>query len=141
MLALFLGAWVDHQQRKRRLLVVADVIRAVVLLTLPIAYLFDAVTLGQLYAVALLTGVGQVLFNMANPPFFVSLVPRWHYIEANSKLSATRSISYIAGPAVGGVLIQILTAPIAVLIDAMTFLVSAIFLRPHPGHRATARRR
>lgn len=129
LLALFLGAWVDHQQHKRRLLIAADILRAVVLLSLPVAYAFDGVTLGQLYAVALLIGAGEVLFNMANPPFFVSLVPRAAYIEANSKLSATRSLSFIAGPAIGGVLIQVLTAPIAMLLDALSFLASAVFLR------------
>jgi MFS family permease len=128
LLSLLLGAWVDHRRHKRRLLVVADILRAVVLLSLPVAYLFDAVTLGQLYAVALLIGAGEVLFNMANAPFFVSLVPRASYIDANSKLSATRSISFIAGPAMGGVLIQVLTAPVAVFVDAVTFLVSAVFL-------------
>jgi Na+/melibiose symporter-like transporter len=76
----------------------------------------------------LLIGAGEVLFNMANAPFFVSLVPRAAYIEANSKLSATRSISFIAGPAVGGVLIQVLTAPVAVFVDALSFLASAVFL-------------
>jgi MFS family permease len=128
LLGLFLGAWVDHRRHKRRLLVAADVLRAVVLLSLPVAYVFDAVSLGQLYAVALLIGAGEVLFNMANAPFFVSLVPRASYIEANSKLSATRSISFIAGPAVGGVLIQVLTAPVAVFVDAVSFLASALFL-------------
>jgi MFS family permease len=128
LLGMLLGAWVDHRQHKRRLLVVADILRAVVLLSLPVAYLFDAVSLGHLYAVALLIGAGEVLFNMANAPFFVSLVPRTAYIEANSKLSATRSISFIAGPAVGGVLIQVLTAPVAVFVDALSFLTSAVFL-------------
>jgi MFS family permease len=128
LLSLLLGAWVDHRRHKRRLLVSADILRAVVLLSLPAAYLLDGVSLGQLYAVALLIGAGEVLFNMANAPFFVSLVPRASYIEANSKLSATRSISFIAGPAVGGVLIQVLTAPVAVLVDAVSFLASAVFL-------------
>ena len=128
LLGLLLGAWVDHRRRKRRLLVAADILRAVVLLSLPIAYLFDAVSLGQLYAVALLIGAGEVLFNMANAPFFVTLVPRASYIDANSKLSATRSISFIGGPAVGGVLIQLLTAPVAVVVDAVSYVASAVFL-------------
>jgi MFS family permease len=128
LLGLLLGAWVDHRRHKRRLLIAADILRAVVLLSLPVAYVFDAVSLGQLYAVALLIGAGEVLFNMANAPFFVTLVPQASYIDANSKLSATRSISFIAGPAVGGVLIQVLTAPVAVLVDAVSFVASAVFL-------------
>jgi MFS family permease len=125
LLSLFVGSWVDHRPRKRPLLIVADVGRAVVLASVPVAYLFDALTLGQLFVVALLGGAGQVLFSTAYPPFFVALVPRESYLDANSKLSASRSVSFVAGPAVGGALVQLLSAPVAVLVDAATFLVSA----------------
>src|SRR5256714_10170531 len=74
LLGLFVGAWVDRRTRKRRLLVVADLARAAVLLSLPVAYLLDTVSLTQLYAVALLTGAGTVLFGMAYQSFFVALV-------------------------------------------------------------------
>ncbi|MEU6014306.1 MFS transporter [Streptomyces sp. NPDC047515] len=131
LLAIVLGAWVDHRAHKRRLMVFADLARACVLLTLPAAYfLWDAVTLGQLYAVALLTGAASVLFNTAYPPFFAHLVPRSSYVDANSKLSASRSASYVAGPAIGGALVQALTAPVAVIADALSFLASAALLRP-----------
>jgi MFS family permease len=99
-----------------------------VLLSLPLAYAFHAVTLTQLFAVALLTGLGEVFFNTSYPTVFVDLVPRDAYIEANSKLSTTRSASFIAGPAVGGFLIQLLTAPVAVLVDALSFLASAFLI-------------
>jgi len=128
LLAIFLGAWIDNRIHKRRLMVVADLVRASVLLTLPAAYLFGTVTLGQLYVVALLTGAAGVLFNTAYPPYFAHLVPRSSYLDANSKLSASRSASYVAGPAIGGTLVQVLTAPIAVLIDALSFLASAILV-------------
>ncbi|MGH3506449.1 MAG: MFS transporter, partial [Nocardioidaceae bacterium] len=128
LISFFVGSWVDHRQHKRRLLVIADVLRAAVLLTIPAAALLGTVTYGQLLAVALLNGAGEVLFNTSSQPVFVSLVPRSQYIEANSRLSSTRSISYIAGPAVGGALIQVLTAPLALLVDALTFLCSARFL-------------
>ncbi|MGW2210643.1 MFS transporter [Streptomyces sp. NPDC001781] len=128
LLAIVLGAWVDHRVHKRRLMVLADLMRAAVLLTLPAACLLGAVTLGQLYAVALLTGAAGVLFNTAYPPFFAHLVPRSSYVDANSKLSASRSASYVAGPAIGGALIQALTAPVAVAADALTFLASALMV-------------
>jgi MFS family permease len=128
LISFFVGSWVDHRQHKRRLLVIADVLRAAVLLTIPAAALLGSVTYGQLLAVALLNGAGEVLFNTSSQPVFVSLVPRSQYIEANSRLGSTRSISFIAGPAVGGVLIQVLTAPAALLVDALTFLCSARFL-------------
>ncbi|MCX5112929.1 MFS transporter [Streptomyces sp. NBC_00378] len=102
------------------------------LLSLPAAYLLDAVTLGQLYVVALLTGAAGVLFNTAWPPFFVSLVPRASYVDAHSKLSAARSASYVAGPAIGGPLVQLLTAPVAIVVDALTFLVSAVLISRVP---------
>jgi len=128
LLSLLVGAWVDQQDRKRRLMVLADIARAAVLLSLPVAYLLDAVTFGQLIAVALLTGAGQVVFNMAYPSFFVALVDRDSYLDANSKLSTSRAASFVAGPAVGGALIQAVTAPVAVLVDAVSFAVSAVLL-------------
>ncbi|MFD3658478.1 MFS transporter [Streptomyces sp. NPDC058620] len=128
LLAILLGAWVDQQARKRRLMILADLVRAAVLLSIPAAYLLGAVTLGQLYAVALLTGAAGVLFNTAYPPFFVGLVPRASYVDANSKLSASRSASYVAGPAIGGALIQVFTAPVTLVVDALTFLASAVLI-------------
>ncbi|MCX4538498.1 MFS transporter [Streptomyces sp. NBC_01669] len=128
LLAIFLGAWVDHRAHKRRLMILADLVRAAVLLSVPAAYLLGVVTLGQLYAVALLMGAAGVLFNTAYPPFFVRLVPRASYVDANSKLSASRSASYVAGPAIGGALVQALTAPVTIAVDALTFLASAFLV-------------
>ncbi|HJD82145.1 MFS transporter [Kitasatospora aureofaciens] len=137
LLAIVLGAWVDHRPHKRRLMVAADLIRACVLLTLPAAYLWGTVTLPHLYAVALLTGAAAVLFNTAYPPFFAHLVPRSSYVDANSKLSASRSASFVVGPAVGGALVQALTAPVAVVADALSFLASAALLGPVRGDEPT----
>ncbi|MFG3200228.1 MFS transporter [Streptomyces sp. NPDC048208] len=128
LFAIVLGAWVDHRVHKRRLMVLADLARAAVLFSLPAAYLSGAVTLGQLFVVALLMGAAGVLFNTAYPPFFAHLVPRSSYVDANSKLSASRSASYVAGPAIGGALVQALTAPVAVAVDALTFLASAVLV-------------
>lgn len=128
LVSFFVGTWVDGRTHKRRLLVVADLLRAAVLLSIPVAALLGTVTYPHLLAVALLNGAGEVLFNTSTMPVFVALVPRSQYVDANSALSSTRSVSFIAGPAVGGGLIQLLTAPIALLVDAVTFLVSAVFL-------------
>ncbi|MDV9177282.1 MFS transporter [Streptomyces sp. W16] len=128
LLGLFLGAWVDHHPGKRQLMLLADLFRAAALLTLPIAYALGTVTLGQLYAVALLTGAAAVVFNTAYSSFFAHLVPPTSYVEANSRLSASRSASFVAGPAIGGVLVQVLTAPVAVIADALSFVVSASLL-------------
>ncbi|MGW1796712.1 MFS transporter [Streptomyces sp. NPDC001984] len=128
LLAFVLGAWVDRRRGKRELMVAADLVRAGVLLTLPVAALFDMVTLGQVYAVALLTGLAGVVFGNAYQSFFARLVPRSSYVDANSKLSASRSASFIAGPALGGGLVQLLTAPVAVAVDAVSFLASAVLV-------------
>ncbi|MFI6404077.1 MFS transporter [Streptomyces sp. NPDC050548] len=128
LLGLFLGAWVDHRPGKRQLMLLADLFRAAVLLTLPIAYALGTVTLGQLYTVALLTGTAAVVFNTAYSSFFAHLVPPTAYVEANSRLSASRSASFVAGPAIGGVLVQALTAPVAVLADALSFVVSGLLI-------------
>jgi MFS family permease len=128
LVALVIGSWVDRQRRKRRLLIVADLLRCGALLSIPIAQVVGAVTLGHLFAVALVTGVGQTLYQTSYPSFFVSLVRREQYVEANSLLSATRSASFVAGPAVAGGLIQALTAPLAILVDAVSFAWSALMI-------------
>ena len=76
LVSLFVGAWVDHQPRKQRLLIWADVIRAVAILTLPVAHWLGAVTLAQLFVVALVAGAGGVLYQTSYQPFFVALVRR-----------------------------------------------------------------
>lgn len=124
--SLFIGTWVDHRRDKRPLMIAADLSRTVLLLSLPAAYWLDLLTLGQLYVIAILAGTAHVVFNTAYASFFVALVERGQFLEANSKLSATRSISFMGGPAVGGLLVQWLTAPVAIVVDALTFAFSAL---------------
>lgn len=126
--AVFLGGWVDRRTDKRRLLVVADLICAAVLLSIPVASLTGRMTLAQLYAVALTTGSAAVLFDTSYPTFFTRLVPRAADLQANSRLNTTRSASFVAGPAIGGTLIQAAGAPLAVLADAASFLASALLI-------------
>lgn len=128
LFGLFVGAWVDRRTHKRRLLVTADVAGALVLLSLPVAYLFGAVTLAHLYAVALLTGAATLLFAMAYQSFFVALVPPSSYVAANSRLSLSRAGASVVGPAAGGALVQAVTAPVAILVDAVSFLASALII-------------
>jgi predicted MFS family arabinose efflux permease len=128
VMSLLIGAWADHRPHKRRILVGADLTRAVVLTVVPVAYLMDAVTFPLLLVVALVTGLAAVFFHTSYPPFFVSLVSKKEYVDANSKLSISRSGSFIAGPAIGGALVQLLTAPLAVLVDALSFVYSALVI-------------
>lgn len=148
LLSLIIGAWVDQQPQKRRLLIISDVLQASVLATVPLVWWLGSLTLMQLVAVALLAGVARTLSQTAYAPFFASLVPRERYVEANSLLSTTRSGSFVAGPALGGAVIQALGAPVAMVIDAASFTFSAFTVsrvrvneRPPPDHAETLMRR
>ena len=133
------GAWVDRM-RFRAVLIVNDLIRAVALGSVPAAQWMGVLTIGQLYVVALLTGVSTVFFDVAYQSYLPQLVDRGLLVEGNSKLQASESVSQIAGPSVGGLLIQALTAPYAILVDALSFLwsaswVAAIKVRPPKPER------
>jgi MFS family permease len=120
------GVWVDRM-RRRPVLIVGDFGRAALLATIPIAYVLDVLTLGQLYVVGFLVGVCTVFFDVAYQSYLPSLVERQQIIEGNSKLEISRSSAQIAGPGFAGLLIQAFTAPYAILIDACSFLGSGLF--------------
>jgi MFS family permease len=118
------GAWVDRM-RFRSVLIVNDLIRAAALASIPFAQLLGVLSIGQLYAVALVTGVSTVFFDVAYQSYLPELIDRTALVEGNAKLQASESVSQIAGPGLGGALIQAITAPYAVLVDAVSFLWSA----------------
>jgi MFS family permease len=118
------GAWVDRM-RFRSVLITNDVVRAVALGSIPVANAFGALRIEQLYAVALIVGVSTVFFDVAYQSYLPELVDRSTLVEGNAKLQASESVSQITGPAIGGLLIQALTAPYAVVVDAVSFLWSA----------------
>jgi MFS family permease len=122
------GVRLDHVARRRRVLITCDLARAALLATVPIAYGFDALTLDQLYGVAFLAGCFAVFFDLSYPTVFVSVTPREQYLEGNSLIHGSRSFSYVAGPSVGGLLVQAFSAPFAILADAVSYLASALFL-------------
>jgi MFS family permease len=137
------GAWVDRM-RFRWVLVTNDVIRAVALGSIPLAKVLGVLTIGQMYGVALITSVSTVFFDVAYQSYLPALVDREALVEGNSKLQASESVSQIAGPGLGGLLIQALTAPYAVLLDACSFLwsaawVGAIQARPPKPERKPGR--
>ncbi|HZD68560.1 MAG TPA: MFS transporter, partial [Actinomycetes bacterium] len=121
------GVWVDRL-RRRPLLIAGDVGRALALASIPLAYWLDALSIGQLYAVGLLTGVLTVFFDVAYQSYLPSLVEREQLVEGNAKLEISSSGASIAGPGLAGGLIQLVTAPFAVLADAASFLASAAFV-------------
>jgi MFS family permease len=120
------GVWVDRLQR-RSVLIVGDAGRALLLATIPVAYVYDALSLWQLYVVGFLVGILTVFFDVAYQSYLPALVERKQLVEGNSKLQVSASGAQIAGPALGGGLIQALTAPYAVLADACSFVVSGGF--------------
>jgi MFS family permease len=121
------GVWVDRLPRKP-ILVIGDLGRFVALATIPVAYVADVLTLWQLYVVAFLTGVFTVFFDVAYQSYLPSLVDRDQIGEGNSKLEISRSTAQLGGPGFGGLLVEILTAPYAVLVDAFSFLASGTLL-------------
>jgi MFS family permease len=127
LFSLPVGALVDRM-RRRPVLVLADVGRGVALASVPAAYAFDALTLGQLYAVGFLTGVLTVFFDVAYQSYLPSLVERRQLADGNSKLEISRSGAQLAGPGAAGGLVELLTAPVAILADAISFFVSAALL-------------
>ncbi len=126
--SLHAGAWLDRRGRRRETMIVTAFGRAALIVTIPLAYWLDLLTLAQLYVVAFLIGTLSVLFFVAYTTLFVSLVPRERYLEANSLLNGSRAFSFVGGPSVGGLLVQVLSAPGALIADAASFLVSAFTL-------------
>ena len=124
LFALPAGVWVDRLRRKP-ILVLGDLGRAVALASVPLAYAFDALTIWELYAVGFLVGVCTVFFDVAYQSYLPSLVDRSQLVDGNSKLEVSRSGAALAGPGLAGALIGAVTAPYAILLDAVSFLASA----------------
>lgn len=127
LIGLPAGAWIDRL-RRRPVLIAADVGRALLLVSIPVAALFHALHIEQLYVVALLAGALTVFFDVADPAFLPAVVPVEQLVEGNSKLGASDSLAEIAGPSLAGVLVQWLSVPFAIAIDAATFVFSALCL-------------
>jgi len=136
LVGLFAGAWVDRL-RRRPLLIAADAARALLLFSIPAAYLVDALSLWQLYLVVFLEGCLGVLFNAAYPAYVPSLIGVERVVEGNSKLAASSSLAEIGGPGLAGGLVQLIGAPFAILVDAASYVVSLVSLglirKPEPA--------
>ena len=121
------GVWVDRLRRKP-ILVLGNVGRAVALLSVPIVYWVGGLTIWQLYVVGFAVGTCTVFFDVAYQSYIPALVGREDVVEANSKLEISRAAANIAGPGMAGGLIALLTAPVAVLVDAVSYAISAVLL-------------
>jgi MFS family permease len=128
LFSLLAGAWADRRSDKRRIMIVADLGRMAVLITVPLLYLLGALTLPVLYVVAFAVGTLSVFFEVCDNTLFVSLVPKRDYVAANTLLNGARGMTLVAGPSAAGLLVQALSAPIAVVADAVSYLCSAVNL-------------
>lgn len=135
--------------RRRPVLITGDIGRAVALATVPVAALFGGLTIWQVYLVALVVGAFTVFFDIAYQSYLPALVGREHLVEGNGRLETNRTIASTAGPTVAGYLVQWLTAPVAVAVDAASFLWSASWIAairapedtPRPPEQARLRQR
>jgi predicted MFS family arabinose efflux permease len=124
---LFAGVWVDRV-RRRPVLVGTDLGRAALLLLVPLGAWFGFLGIELLVGVAVAAGVMTILFDVAYRSYLPVLVERGRLVEGNSKLAATDAAAEIGGPALVGVVVQLITAPLAILIDALSFLWSALMV-------------
>lgn len=141
LFGLFAGEWLDRRKR-RPVMIAADLGRALISLVIPLAALFGLLTIPLLCVVLFGLGTLTIVFDVANLSYVPSLVRRSELVAANSRLEATASGAQVAGPAVGGMLVSLLTGPGALLLDAGSFVISAIALRriesPEPEPAAPA---
>ena len=128
LVGLFAGVWVDRL-RCRSVLVAADVGRALLLGSIPVAAALGVLHMEHLFLVALLAGTLTVFFDVAYQSFLPELVDRSQLADGNGKLEGSKSVAEMAGPLLGSALLQIAAAPFAISIDALSFVVSGLFLR------------
>lgn len=121
------GAWVDRL-RRRPILIAGDLGRAISLGSIPIAYELHVLSMQQLYVVGFVSGILTVFFDVAYQSYLPSIVERDQLTEGNSKLEVSRTVAQTAGPAIGGGLIGVLTAPVAIVADSISYLASAAFV-------------
>ncbi|MET7709457.1 MFS transporter [Micromonospora sp. NPDC005413] len=127
LIGLPAGVWIDRLPR-RAVLVTADLTRAALVASVPVAWWAGWLSIPQLYLVVLLTGVGTVFADVAAQSYLPELVGRGRLVAANSLLMSTNATMQIAGRGLGGLVVQALTAPVAIVLDAVTFVVSGVIL-------------
>ncbi|HKE63518.1 MAG TPA: MFS transporter [Micromonosporaceae bacterium] len=121
------GAWVDRL-RRRSVMISGDLARAILLGSVPFAWWMGWLSMAQLYVVGLGTGLATVFFDVAYQSYLPHLVGRENLVEGNAKLQGVQSVSQLAGPTAAGFLIQAMTAPYAIVVDAVSFVGSALFV-------------
>jgi MFS family permease len=127
LFALPAGVWVDRL-RRRQILIVGDSARAILLLLIPILWATGVLQIWHLLVLEFLIGIFTVFFDVAYQSYLPALIEREHLVDGNSKLQLTVSIAQIGGPTLSGVFIEAITAPYAILVDAVSFVISSVFM-------------
>ena len=128
LLSIPAGVWVDRRPSRRRIMLAADAGRFLAVLSVPVAYAFGVLTLAQLIVAEVVVGILAVLFSISDNTLFAAMVPNSELIQASSLSNGSRAFAYVSGPSLGGLAVQLLTAPFALVADAASYLVSAISL-------------
>jgi MFS family permease len=137
LIGIVAGAWVDRLSY-RRILITTDIGRALLIGSIPVAALLGMLSLAQLYVIAFLVGVLTVFFDVAYQSFLPSLVEHDQLVSANSKLEASTALASIIGPGLAGTLVQLISGPLAMIVDAVSFVVSAASLAGIHAQEITA---
>ena len=109
-------------------MIVTDVLRALVLASVPAAAVMGVLSMAQLYVVGFISGTLSLVFQLAARSYLPAVIGRDHLVEGNAKLSMTNSIMGVAGHGAAGGLIHAITAVMALAVDALTYLLSAVCL-------------
>jgi len=128
LFGLHAGAWVDRRGKRRNAMIFADIGRAVAFATVPLCFALHVLTFLQMCVVTFLAGSLSVLFTVSDGTLFVSIVQPEEYVDGQSLIYGSRALSFLGGPSVGGLLVQALSGPYAVVVDALSFLGSAFQL-------------
>ncbi|PVG81346.1 MFS transporter [Nocardioides gansuensis] len=116
----------------RRTQVACDLVRALAIASVPIAWWSDLLSIGHLVVTALVINLAEVVFFAANATFMVSVVPKEELNARNSLMSGTHAVTQLGGPSLGGLLVQVMGAVPALLVDAASYVASAVLLRRLP---------
>lgn len=143
-LTLLAGIWVDRH-RRRPIMIAANLGRAALIGLIPLLALLDVLRIEFLYVISFSIGLLTLFFDLSWMSYLPSLVSRDHLVEGNSKVVTSASAAEVAGPGLAGILVQILTAPIALVVDAASYVVSVVTLafirKPEPTPEREAGRR
>jgi MFS family permease len=144
LFGLFVGVFLDRRAR-RPVMIIADVVRAAALGWIPLAHVLGVLNIGQLFAVVFVVGMMTVFFDLAYQSYLPGLVGRDRLTEANGKLQLSASAADVAGPGLSGLLVSAFGAPLSLVVDAASYVLSFVTVaklpadeRPQPQHGTRA---